>query len=271
MADFIQVSFHGNAALREMGIAVLSEFGFDTFQELEDVVYACGPGHEIHVDEVQEMLDSIPAFEQVSFQWQELQKENWNALWESQFQPVVVDERCFIYAPFHQVDKEYPLMLEIMPQMSFGTGHHPTTAGIISLMMKTDFQHKSVMDAGSGTGILAIAAKKLGAAYIFGFDVDPWSVENGIENAKRNLIDDFDLKLGGIEVVSGKYDVILANINRNVLLQQIPTYLKSLNNHGIIFFSGFYESDWQDLHVLLPEGKMEYQLNDGWMAVKYSL
>jgi ribosomal protein L11 methyltransferase len=162
-------------------------------------------------------------------------------------------------------------MLEIMPQMSFGTGHHPTTAGIISLMMREDWNGKRVLDAGTGTGILAIAARKLGAGSIFGYDIDPWSVENGKENALRNGITDFEIVLGGSETATGKFDVILANINRNVLIDQIPAYLNLLQSNGSIYFSGFYQHDWKELEKLLPDGKVEFQLNEPWLAVKFTV
>ncbi len=271
MADFLELTMTANPQQREIAVALLADFGFDIFEEKEGQLMACGPSISISKEDVEGMLSGIPALSSVSFLWREIPKENWNAQWESQFEPVIVDDRCLIYAPFHSVEQEYPLMLEIMPQMSFGTGHHPTTAGIISLMMKESWEGKRVLDAGTGTGILAIAAKKLGASSIFGYDIDPWSVENGKENALRNGITDFEIVLGGSDSASGKFDVILANINRNVLIDQIPTYLDLLETHGTIYFSGFYQQDWKELERILPAGNTVFQLNEPWLAVKFTL
>jgi ribosomal protein L11 methyltransferase len=271
MADFLELTLTANPSQRELAVAMLADFGFDIFEEKDGQLIACGPMDSISMDEVNDFLNDFSPLENCPFTWREVEKENWNSQWESEFEPVLVDGRCYIYAPFHSVEKQYPLMLEIMPQMSFGTGHHPTTAGIISLMMKEEWQGKRVLDAGTGTGILVIAARKLGAGQIFGYDIDPWSVENGKENALRNGITDFELVLGGSETASGKFDVILANINRNVLIDQIPTYLNLLQPHGSIYFSGFYQHDWTELEKLLPKGETEFQLNEPWLAVKYSL
>jgi len=271
MPDFLELTITANPQQRELAVALLADFGFDIFEEKDSQLVACGSIESISTNDVEALFNDFPLLNGLPFSWREVAKENWNAQWESQFEPVLVDDRCYIYAPFHQINQTYPLMLEIMPQMSFGTGHHPTTAGIISLMMQEDWSGKRVLDAGTGTGILAIAARKLGAQEISGFDIDPWSVENGKENAIRNGIFDFEITLGGCETVHGKFDVILANINRNVLLDQIPTYLKLLNPKGIIFFSGFYQPDWLELAKLLPPGKAEFQLNDPWLAVKFTL
>jgi ribosomal protein L11 methyltransferase len=271
MPDFLELTITANQQQRELAVALLADFGFDIFEEKDGQLVACGSIDSISTNDVEALFDEFPLLNGLPFSWREVEKENWNAQWESQFEPVLVDDRCYIYAPFHQIEKTYPLMLEIMPQMSFGTGHHPTTAGIISLMMREDWNGKRVLDAGTGTGILAIAARKLGAGSIFGYDIDPWSVENGKENALRNGITDFEIVLGGSETATGKFDVILANINRNVLIDQIPAYLNLLQSNGSIYFSGFYQHDWKELEKLLPDGKVEFQLNEPWLAVKFTL
>ena len=178
-----------------------------------------------------------------------LKKENipdrdWNEVWESSYEPVVINEICRIRAPFHQPDSRYKFDLLIEPKMSFGTAHHETTALIIKMMLDTDFRNRDVLDMGSGTGVLAILAKKLGSATTVAIDNDEWAYRNALDNIRMNDTNDISVELGDATTLKDRhFDIIIANINRNILLRDMKEYVKCLDNNGIIFFSGFYQAD----------------------------
>ena len=166
-----------------------------------------------------------------------------NELWEASYQPVVVNERCRVRAPFHEPDPSYEFDLVIEPKMSFGTANHETTAQIIQLMLETDFQGKEVLDMGSGTAVLAILAKKLGAARTVAIDNDEWAYRNAFTNIGLNGISDIEIVLGDALSIQGRFDVVLANINRNILLRDMQHYVEAMRPAAHIFFSGFYTED----------------------------
>jgi ribosomal protein L11 methyltransferase len=156
--------------------------------------------------------------------------------------------------------------------MSFGTAHHETTSQMIQLMLEMDFHEKKVLDMGCGTGILAILASKLGASDVLAIDNDSWAYNNSVENAERNQVPEIRVKLGGIEDVEGNFDIILANINRNILLDQIPHYAKRLNPSGILLMSGFYTSDLQVICECASANKISFASNltkNQWVAAKF--
>jgi ribosomal protein L11 methyltransferase len=169
--------------------------------------------------------------------------KDWNELWEASYQPVVVNERCRVRAPFHEPDPSYDFDLVIEPKMSFGTANHETTAQIIQLMLETDFQGKEVLDMGSGTAVLAILAKKLGAARTVAIDNDEWAYRNAFTNIGLNGISDIEIVLGDALSIQGRFDVVLANINRNILLRDMQHYVEAMRPAAHIFFSGFYTED----------------------------
>ncbi|OYU97220.1 MAG: 50S ribosomal protein L11 methyltransferase [Bacteroidetes bacterium B1(2017)] len=175
-------------------------------------------------------------------------QQNWNAEWESNFEPVSIDKRLRIRAPFHEPDKNFDLELIIQPKTSFGTGHHETTFTIMELMLGLDFTNKNVFDYGSGTGILAILASKLGAKSIYANDIDTWAAENIFENMALNNVSNIEFLEGDLKAVpSSVYEVILANINKNILLSSFIDLFPLLSKGGILLISGFYESDLPDL------------------------
>jgi ribosomal protein L11 methyltransferase len=189
-----------------------------------------------------------------------IEKKNWNEEWEKNVEPIIVDDQCLIRAAFHKIEKKYPYEIIITPKMSFGTGHHQTTHLMISRQMKMDHQNKRVMDAGCGTAILSIMASKLGAKEIEAFDIDEWSVENGEENAVNNNCNNIHIQLGKISEVKldGKFDIILANINKNILLSEMATYASFLAEGGQLLLSGFYTHDIDDL----KKEASKYQLKE---------
>jgi ribosomal protein L11 methyltransferase len=178
-----------------------------------------------------------------------IQKQNWNEEWEKNLQPIIVDDTCLIRAEFHKIEKHYPYEIIITPKMSFGTGHHQTTYLMIKNQLAIDHKNKRVMDAGCGTAILSIMASKLGAAHVEAFDIDDWSASNGNENIENNKCSNINLRQGTIADMKfeGKFDVILANINKNVLLAEMKMYADYLVNGGQLLLSGFYTHDVDDL------------------------
>jgi ribosomal protein L11 methyltransferase len=230
-------------------IAELSEAGFDTFQENAD-------GFDAYVEDdnfSNEIIDDVKSrYASVSplvFSFQKIEKKNWNEEWEKNYEPIDVDGKCLIRAHFHKAAKAYPFEIIITPKMSFGTGHHQTTYLMIKNQILIDHKEKRVMDAGCGTTILAIMASKLGATEVDAFDIDEWSVVNGEENKELNNTKNIRIQQGKILEVElcGKFDIILANINKNVLLDEIKTYATFLKPHGKLLLSGFYTHDIDDL------------------------
>ena len=191
-----------------------------------------------------EVITRYEALGPISFQINEIEKQNWNAVWESNYDPIRISNQVFIRANFHESEPGYAMEIVINPKMSFGTGHHETTFLMTQALFEIDLQGKSVLDAGTGTGILALVATKLGAQEVKGFDIDPWSIENSIENAGLNQCEDIIFVEGTIINESlKKYDVLLANINRNILLAEMHEYSERIVDGGLLLLSGFYAED----------------------------
>jgi ribosomal protein L11 methyltransferase len=238
-----------NTEFSEILMAEVAEAGFDTFIETEKGFEAYVEGNQFDI----ELLSAIQAKYQhvkpLIFFHDRIEKQNWNEEWEKNVEPIFVDDLCLVRASFHNIEKKYPYEIIITPKMSFGTGHHQTTHLMLSRQMKMDHTNKRVMDAGCGTAILSIMASKLGAKEVEAFDIDQWSVENGKENAEVNDCHSIHIQLGKIKEVNlhGKFDIILANINKNILLSEMEHYAFFLEQGGYLLLSGFYEKDIEDL------------------------
>jgi len=223
-----------------MLIAMLSDAGYNGFEESEHELLAY-IGDEVFNEPE---LEAIAASLGVAFEKEILVHQNWNALWESNFQPVVVDGICTIRAHFHDIEVTTPYEIVITPKMSFGTGHHATTQQMMMLMNEMDLKDKSVLDFGTGTGVLAIFAEMLGGGAIFAIDNDEWSVENAIENTERNNCTRVTVSQGSLEdVPEGKFDIILANINRHILLHYMSDLGNKLNINCKLLMSGLLVED----------------------------
>jgi ribosomal protein L11 methyltransferase len=227
----------------EILIAQLSQLGFDSFQENNDGISAYIDStilSSVNVEDIQ-ILNSIEF--NISFEFYNVKKQNWNIKWESNFEPIYVDKTCCVRAPFHK-KSNYKYDLVIEPKMSFGTGHHETTSMMISFILANSFSNSSVCDIGSGTGVLAILAEKRGASKIDAIDIDNWCYLNSIENIDRNNSENINVYEGEVQkLMQFTYDNIFANINLNVLLADIPIYSKMLNTGGLLYLSGFYQKD----------------------------
>ncbi len=222
----------------------LGELGCDSFEETETGFNAYIPSQELNED-LKIHLTSLSQRKDIKldFNIEVIPTKNWNEIWESSFEPILVGNWCSILAPFHQNEFDTKHKIYIEPKMSFGTGHHETTFMMVQVMENLDLKGKSVLDMGSGTGVLAILAKKMQAQYVEAIDIEDWAVQNCIENASINNVK-LEVKLGGKEQISKNvFNVILANINRNILIDQMATYADHLDIGGELFISGFLTED----------------------------
>ena len=256
----------------DMLTTMLAEIGFDSFMD-DDYVLKAYRSAENRDDTAIEALLTDPAFFDIHLlKVEEMPDKDWNELWEASYQPVVVNERCRVRAPFHEPDSHYEFDLVIEPKMSFGTANHETTAQIIQLMLETDFQKKTVLDMGSGTAVLAILAKKLGSAHTVAIDNDEWAYRNAFTNCELNGISDIEIVLGDALSIKGKFDVVLANINRNILLRDMHYYADAMNPSAHIFFSGFYTEDLESIKAEASRCSLHYLRHlsrNNWVAAEF--
>ena len=233
-----------NENLKDMFMELLGEIGFDSFMDTDDGFDAYCQEPLLNEEELNDIMQ-MEQFANVKLIKKELiPDQDWNATWEASYEPVIINEFCRIRAPFHKVEGSYKYDLIIEPKMSFGTAHHETTSQIIELMLQSDFTGQNLLDMGSGTGVLAILAKKLGSATTVAIDNDEWAYRNALDNIRLNDENEIIVELGDATSLNDRqFDVILANINRNILLRDMKEYVKCLVDGGKIFFSGFYEED----------------------------
>ena len=235
----------------EILLAEIGEVGFNTFLETETGFEAFIEGDGFDQEQLNQLLEKYKEVQPLEFSLSQITKKNWNDEWEKNVEPIVVDDRCLVRATFHVIEKKYPYEIIITPKMSFGTGHHQTTHLMISRQMKMDHHGKRVMDAGCGTAILSIMACKLGADEVEAFDIDEWSVINGVENTELNNCSAIHIQQGKINEVglTGEFDIILANINKNILLAEMNQYASCLKKGGQLLLSGFFVDDIADLKI----------------------
>lgn len=229
---------------KEILIALLADAGYEGFVEEPKLLKAYIPFKDFGAA----TLDNLVAPYDVSYTLEEIEQRNWNAEWEAGFEPVVINDFCGIRADFHAPVPGVQYDIVVTPKMSFGTGHHATTFMMVEAMQRLDMPGKSVLDFGTGTGILAILAEKMGANAIRAIDNDSWSIDNAGENIGRNNCRNIKLELAETLHGAEKYDVILANINKHVILQQLPLIVQHVASNGVILISGLLQSDDEDLN-----------------------
>lgn len=228
---------------RDILVAQLTELGFDGFEESETVLKAYIEEELLNEKELKQIVELYGLTYSKSF----IKKENWNAVWESNFEPVLVDDFVGVRAGFHAPLNGVQYEIVITPKMSFGTGHHATTYSVMQLMKEIDFQDKSVFDFGTGTGILAILAEKLGATEVLAVDYDDWCVENASENTLINQCQFVDIQKDDTAKTKKTYQVVIANINKNIILDNLDHLAKALVARGEIILSGLLLEDETDL------------------------
>jgi ribosomal protein L11 methyltransferase len=261
--NHIQVSIEANAEQQEILISELSELDATGFEQTDTHLLAYFEEGDFKSYDVNELLKNY------LFHLTTLPKQNWNALWESNFEPVVVDDFCAIRADFHQPIKNIQHEIIITPKMSFGTGHHATTYMMIQQMREIDFTNKKVFDFGTGTGILAILARQLGAFSVTAIDVDEWSIKNAEENFIKNNVDGIVLYQSS-SLPEESFDIILANINRNVLIQYASTLVNLLSLNGILLMSGLLKEDEEVIVEVFNKLKMiKSREKQNWLSLLF--
>jgi len=225
----------------------MSQIGFEGFVEGEDDIQAYIHEDQYDSEVLNQLIDQLSDVNiKVQYRFHRTEDQNWNEEWEKKFDPVVIDERVLIRAPFHDSSHDLECTLIIEPKMSFGTGHHHTTKVMIKEMGNHKLEGKSILDMGCGTGVLGIYACKNGADRVLGVDIDQWAYENALENIKRNRVICMDVRLGDVDVIhQEKFHMILANITRNTLVRDMPTYKEHLLEKGLLIISGILAEDVQ--------------------------
>jgi len=259
---------------QDLLINTLGEIGFDTFEELEFGFKAYIPADNFDSTVLDEALEAYRDMFTFSYEITLIPQKNWNEVWESNFEPIAISDKIFVRATFHEPRPEFEFEIVIDPKMAFGTGHHQTTSMMLELLLENDMAGKKVLDMGCGTGILAIMASKLGATEITAIDYDPVCYDSTIENATLNGIENITALCGSKEAIPDEqYDVILANINRNILLDQMQRYSEALKPDCELYLSGFYE--YPDLDIIMDEARkygikfIIHKLNNNWVAAKF--
>jgi len=259
---------------QDLLINALGEIGFDTFEELDFGFKAYIPSADFDREGLDAQLSLYKEMFSFSYEINLIPQKNWNEVWESNFEPIVIAVKIFVRATFHPARPEFEYEIVIDPKMAFGTGHHQTTSMMLGFLLETGVAGKKLLDMGCGTGILSIMAANLGAASVTAIDYDPVCYESTIENAQLNNIGNITARCGSMEAIPDEqFDFILANINRNILLDQMPRYAAVLKPGGEIFLSGFYEAP--DLDIIIGETRkygltyISHKKDADWVAAKF--
>ena len=270
------LGFHFSVEPKELGseilVAELGELPFESFIDSDSGIVAYIQ-KQFWTENILDDLHILSSAEfQVSYTIEEIDQVNWNEEWEKNFEAIEVDGICHVRAPFHpKTDAKFDIVIE--PKMSFGTGHHETTHMMIQHLLETDVAGKKTLDMGCGTAILAILAEMKGAQPIDAIDIDNWCYLNSIENAERNNCTQISVYEGDADLLKGKkYDLIIANINRNILLNDMQTYVDCLNKEGVLLLSGFYSDDIPFIDASCTEKGLTYVKKferNNWVSLKY--
>lgn len=261
--------------IAEILIAQLGEIDFESFTQTDDSVEAYIQAPLFDLQKIKDIglnqLDNPPFV--INYSHKTLESQDWNAVWESNFNPVIISDQVVIRASFHTDTPKVPYDIVIDPKMSFGTGHHSTTSLMVQSILETELAGKSVLDMGCGTSLLAILASKRNAAKVDAIDIDEWPYRNSLENIKNNKTENVSVFLGDATLLKGKnYDVILANINRNILINDMKYYVACLPKHGTLIMSGFYTEDLKYIQEEAEKNNLKYishKTDQNWVAVRF--
>ena len=272
--EYLEIRFEaiGDQPAREWLIAILAEAGFESFADQDEALLAYIPRMK-YTGSLLAQLRLKESWPAMTYTISELEDINWNSEWEKNYSPVTIGGRCHIRAPFHPERKEIPLEIIIEPRMAFGTAHHETTALMIEWILSMDLDGKEVLDMGCGSGVLAILSNKCGARFVTAIDNDEWAYQNALDNFRINRVSAGKVMKGDAGLLDQElYDVVLANINRNILTKDMPGYVKVLREGGALVVSGFYESDLASVEKsaadqgLLLSGR---KINNNWVAAEF--
>ncbi|MFZ4521886.1 MAG: 50S ribosomal protein L11 methyltransferase [Bacteroidales bacterium] len=272
--DYIELSITGFTGFDpEIVMAQLAELGFESFTETESGIQAFAREDMYQEFVVKDYMDLVCKEHGLSFSVVKIPAQNWNAIWESEYEPVVIAGKCRVRAPFHAPMSDMPYEIVIEPRMSFGTAHHETTSLMLELLMSLEVKGKRVLDMGCGTGVIAILAYKMMASEVVAIDNDEWAYSNASDNMEKNDAAPVVVIQGEADAIpSPKYDLIIANINRNVLLRDIPVYAGCLNEPGVLLMSGFYVEDLSLITAAAENSGLRYvshKSDNRWVGAKF--
>ena len=258
----------------EILIARLSELGFESFMEDDSGIIAYIQSHLFNPKLFEQITKILIDNTQIEYKHNLIKDQNWNETWEKNyFKPVLIADKCLIRSTFHKNTHKPKFEILIDPKMSFGTGHHETTFLMIEEILELDLHGKTVLDMGCGTGILAILSAQKGAKDICAIDIDEWSYKNALENIKLNAIKNVTILLGDKKLIGNRYyNIIYANINKNILIDDIPAYAAIIHQGGKLLLSGFYEEDFDDIHKIAIENGLQLKSQKGknnWLMLSY--
>jgi ribosomal protein L11 methyltransferase len=274
--NYFEINFHitpFEEYISDVLASELGEIGFDSFVSTEVGLDAYALEMAFDETKLKNLLDNFPFEATIDYKVTQIESKNWNEEWEKHyFEPIVIGNECVIHSSFHKNVPKAKYDIVIDPKMAFGTGHHETTSLVIGKLLQMDLQGKTLLDMGCGTAVLAILAAMRGAKDILAIDIDTWCTENSIENIEMNHITGIEVKLGGAELLAGlHFDIILANINRNILLADMEQYAACLSTGGELYMSGFYT---QDIPLIEAEANrlglilIDYIEKNNWVVVK---
>lgn len=271
--DYLEITFHPLAEeQKEILMALLGEVGFDSFREEDDHIKGYIPAKLFDDSEVSSLIASLPSFEEMTYSVSTLPNINWNEEWEKNFQPVLVEDKVYIRADFHAPIDTVEHDVVINPKMSFGTGHHATTYMMVATMQEMDLRDKKVLDFGCGSGVLAILAQKMHANSTVAVDHEEWAYKNAMENVAINGVEHVTVIQGDEQAIPDeKYDVILANVNRNVLENSLLLLAERLVNGGIVLLSGLLEEDEATIVEKGVKCGLDFdskKAKNGWICIK---
>lgn len=273
--DYIEVNFEIDTTSPQMEILIaqLSQIGYNSFMESDNNLLAYITVDNFNESQISNLTIPNELHSQLNYSYKIIKERNWNEVWESNYDPVIIKNLVNIRAPFHTTNRDIKYEIIVDPKMSFGTAHHETTSMMIETMLDEEITGKKVLDMGCGTGILSILAEMLGAIQIDAIDNDEWAYQNTIENIDKNKCKSIRVELGDADVIKAvEYDYILANINRNVLLQDIPVYATHLGNNGILLLSGFYTEDLMLIESSACNNNLKLDqklIKNNWVAARF--